>query len=295
MRLPPLNAIRTFEVAGRLGNFSRAAAELNVTPGAVSRQIGKLEDHLGARLFERGTELRLTEQGQAYLVTVQDALSRLDEGTRIFDEQTAQPLQIWGSRFFIRLWLIPRLPDFYQKFPGQELAITSARPSDPLPTEFDVAIRLGTGAWKGLNADLLAPLSLLPVCSPAYLQTAPPLTSPQDLTAHKLLQTPKGAEDWDHWCDMMGVSGIDRQNRITLTSTDMAYSAALDGLGIVLGRRGFFENDVLKGNLVVPFPQSYQAPDGFYLLYSDRQPLPRRITQFRGWIKSLLPDFSGQG
>jgi len=289
MRLPPLNAVRVFEVAGRLANFSRAASELKVTPGAVSRQIRKLEEHLGAKLFARvGTEVRLTEEGRIYLSSVQDSLGRLEAGTSaIHASENVHPLHIWGSRFFIRLWLISRLPDFHQEFPGQEVMITSALPSDPMPGDFDVAIRLGDGHWPGYRADMLIRRAMVPVCSPAFLR-AYPLPRPEALEQAMLLQTPLGAEDWNLWYGVTGAPIVPLQHRMTFTSTDMAYSAALDGVGVVLGRRGFFDNDLQKGNLVQPFTDYYCANDGFYLIYKDRDPLPPRIKRFRSWLHEQL-------
>lgn len=290
MRLPPLNAVRIFEAAGRLENFSRAAAELNVTPGAVSRQVRKLEDHLGTALFRRaGTEVHLTDEGRDYLKTVEDALRRLEAGTHhISAGSDSQPLHIWGSRFFIRLWLIPRLPDFHQYFPDQEVLITSAMPTDPMPGSFDVAIRLREESRPGYRADLLIRRVVTPVCSPAYLKANPQLKRPQDLENMVLLQTPLGAEDWNKWYAVTGAPPVSLPHRMTFTSSDMAYSAALDGVGIVLGRRGFFETDVQKGALVAPFDDWYEADDGFYLIYRDLHPGPRRIVRFRSWLQRQL-------
>lgn len=293
MRLPPLNAVRIFEAAGRLENFSKAAAELSLTPGAVSRQVRKLEDHLGIRLFRRaGTEVHLTDEGRAYHETVEDALSRLEAGTqRMSAEGDSQPLHIWGSRFFIRLWLIPRLPDFHQYFPDQEVLITSALPTDPMPGSFDVAIRIGSDMDRraGYRAELLIPRALTPVCSPAYLKANPNLTRPQDMEHMVLLQTPLGADDWNRWYAVTGAPPVPLPHRMTFTSSDMAYSAALDGVGIVLGRRGFFETDVQKGTLVTLFDDDwYEAGDGFFLIYRDLHPAPRRITRFRAWLRNQL-------
>jgi LysR family glycine cleavage system transcriptional activator len=290
MRLPPLNAVRVFEAAGRLENFSKAAAELGVTPGAVSRQMRNLEQHLGASLFARsGTDVRLTPEGRLYLASVQDALEILVAGTqRMTVSEGAQPLHIWGSRFFIRLWLVPRLQTFYRDVPGQEVMIESALPSDPMPAQFDVAIRVGDGAWPGYRADLLIQRVLVPVCSPSYLRANPDLKKPRDLERAVLIQTPLGVEDWTRWYAETGEAPVPLLHRMTFTSTDMAYSAALDGVGVVLGRRGFFENDVEKGTLVPLFEQEFRAEDGFYLVYKEREPLPRRIVRFREWLGAQL-------
>jgi LysR family glycine cleavage system transcriptional activator len=291
MKLPPLNAVRAFEAAGKFENFSRAAEELNVTPGAVSKQIRNLEEYLGTTLFDRiGTEVRLTDKGRTYLVTVQDALKRLESGTnQISGLLAAQPLHIWGSRFFLRLWLIPRLPGFHQRFPDQEVMITSALPNDPMPSSFDVAILLGRGEWPSYRADLLIPQVLVPVCSPGFLRQHPRLTRPQGLGETTLLQTPRGADDWSRWYAITGAPKVALNHRMTFTSTDMAYSAAIDGLGIVLGRRGFFENDVQEGRLILPFKgYDYHTDTGFYLVYRERDPSPRRISIFRAWVGDVL-------
>jgi LysR family transcriptional regulator, glycine cleavage system transcriptional activator len=286
MPLPPLNAVKAFEAAGRLENFSKAAVELNVTPGAISRQIKNLELHLGVGLFARvGNEVRITAAGRLYLGYVQEAFTKLAAGTRaISADHAGQPLHIWGSRFFIRLWLLPRLPDFHLRFPDQEVLITTVRPDAPLPAEIDVAIMLGDGHWNPMRADLLLRRVVMPVCSPGYLRSAPPLIEAADLELHTLLETSSGADEWDRWSTSTGAGSLASARRITFTSADLAFSAALDGLGIVLGRHGFIDNELRKGNLVAPFESTFDVGDGFYLIYQDRESLPARVRNFRRWI-----------
>src|SRR5258708_10627694 len=178
MSLPPLNAIKAFEAAGRLENFSKAAAELNVTPGAISRQIKNLEQHLGVDLFARvGNEVRITAAGGLYLGYVNEAFAKLEGGTRAISvDHAGQPLHIWGSRFFIRLWLLPRLPDFHLQFPDQEVLITTVRPDEPLPSEFDVAIMLGKGRWNSMRTDLLLRRGRMPGVHPPLPELLHPLS-----------------------------------------------------------------------------------------------------------------------
>src|ERR1700738_3727815 len=177
MSLPPLNAIKAFEAAGRLENFSKAAVELNVTPGAISRQIKNLEQHLGVDLFARvGNEVRITAAGRLYLGYVNEAFAKLDGGTRAISvDHAGQPLHIWGSRFFIRLWLLPRLPDFHLQFPDQEVLITTVRPDEPLPSEVDVAIMLGNGHWNSMRTDLLLRRVAVGGGRPRFLECGPPV------------------------------------------------------------------------------------------------------------------------
>jgi LysR family glycine cleavage system transcriptional activator len=290
MPLPSLNAVKAFEAAGRLENFSAAAVELNVTPGAVSRQIKNLEQHLGVDLFARvGNEVQITAAGRLYLGYVQEGFAKFEAGTRaVRADQAGQPLHIWGSRFFIRLWLLPRLPDFHLQFPDQEVLITTVRPDSPLPPEIDVAILPGNGQWNSMRADLLLRRVLVPVCSPTYLKSAPPLEKPADLEHHTLLETSAGVTEWDRWSASAGVGSLALARRVTFTSTDLAFSAALDGLGVVLGRHGFIEADLKKGNLVKPFESTLEAGDGFYLIYEDRDRLPARVRNFRKWITDQL-------
>jgi LysR family glycine cleavage system transcriptional activator len=293
MRLPPLNALRVFEAAGRLQNFSAAAGELNVTPGAVSRQIKHLEEALGVRLFERrGGEIRLSSAGCSYFRDIQPIFSQLAAATSSIQAGgRADALRIWGSRFFIRLWLLPRLPDFQERHPEVDVTITTVTPNDPISLDADVSIRIGDGRWPGMRADLLMQRILTPVCSPRYLRTARTLRGPEDLRHHTLLEASADADDWRRWQEGTGVCPADLGHRIMFTSTDVAYSAALDGLGVVLGRRHFIESDIEKGNLVRPFEAEYVSPAGFYLVY--REPAPDRIKSFRTWLTAAIDQQNG--
>ena len=290
MRLPPLNAVRTFEAAGRHGSFSRAAAELHVTPGAVSRQIAKLEADLGLRLFDRsGAELRLTQPGERFLAATRDALDRLRAGLReVTAQPAAPPLHIWGSRFFIRLWLLPRLPAFHAQHPEQEVMISTAMPGAPPPDGVDIAITSAAKVWPGMRAHRLIPRIVVPVCSPDYLRTAPPLRTPADLEHHTLLQSPSDAADWPRWLERSGAPPVKLPRRIGFTSADIAYSAALDGLGCALGRIGFIEADLEAGRLVRPFATVLKGAGGFDMMHPDTEPLPPRVTVFRDWILGQL-------
>lgn len=233
--------------------------------------------------------MRITAAGRLYFGYVEEAFAKLEGGTRAISvDHAGQPLHIWGSRFFIRLWLLPRLPDFHLRSPDQQVLITTVRPDEPLPTEFDVAIMLGKGSWNSMRTDLLLQRVLMPVASPTYLKSAPPLREPADLEQHTLLETSAGLDQWNLWSKNAGAGSLALARRMTFTSTDLAFSAALDGLGIVLGRRGFVENDLGKGNLIKPFEHTVDAGDGFYLITPDRPRLPARVRHFKRWIMGQL-------
>lgn len=257
-----------------------------MTPGAVSRQIKVLEEHLGISLFVRTpSDVRITRQGQLYLQSVQEALSRLEASTQeIIVQTTAQPLRVWGSRFFIQLWLVPRLARYYDDYPEQEVEITSLLSSEPMPPEVDVGFRFGTGIWPGMRSHFLIGLHLTPVCSPQYLAKSAPLRTPEDLADHALLHNIVGSDHWRLWYEASGASARQLKRRIVCTSADVAYNSALEGLGVALGRKGFIEQDVKAGRLVTPIDFTMQAEGAFYLVYHDREPLPGRLLQFRRWL-----------
>lgn len=290
MRLPPLNAVRVFEAAGRHRSFSKAASELFVTPGAVSRQIAKLEDFLGLALFVRGgAELRLTAAGQRYLAHVEDALERLRAGTvQLREEQADDTLHIWGSRFFIRIWLLPRLSDFHALHPEQQVRITTALPDETPPRDMDVAIQPDDATAAGMATHRLIERVVTPACSPSYLRTAPPLRAPEDLARHTLLETRRDSADWARWYALTGAPPITLPRPITFTSADVAYSAALDGLGITLGRLGFIEADVEAGRLVLPFGTPLATGSAFCLRYRETDGALPRVTRFRDWLLGKL-------
>ncbi|WDZ76229.1 LysR substrate-binding domain-containing protein [Ensifer adhaerens] len=295
-KLPPLNAIRTFEAAGRHQNFSKAAEELNVTPGAVSRQVKVLEEHLGISLFVRTpVDVRITRQGQLYLLSVQESLARLEASTQEIVVQTlAQPLRIWGSRFFIHLWLVPHLSRYFREYPDQEVEITSLLSSEPMPPEVDVGFRFGNGIWPGMRSHFLLGLNLTPVCSPDYLANSAPLRTPEDLSAHPLLHNIVGSDHWRLWYEASGAEPRELKRRIVCTSADVAYKSAVEGLGVALGRRGFIERDLATGRLVMPIDFTMQAEGAFYLVYHDRDPLPGRLLQFRRWILNEIARSQGE-
>jgi len=290
MRLPPLNAVRSFEAAGRHASFTRAAAELHVTPGAISRQIAKLEAELGVRLFDRtGAEVRLTPEGDRFLAAARDALDRLRAGMReVAARPLVPPLHIWGSRFFIRIWLLPRLPAFHAQHPEQEVMISTAMPGAPPPEEVDIVITSTGTVPPGMRARRLIPRAVVPVCSPDYLRAAPPLPRPEALEHHTLLQSPGDAADWQRWYGRTGAPPVPLPRRIGFTSADIAYSAALDGLGLALGRVGFIEADLQAGRLVCPFDTVLPCAGGFDMMHAETTKLPPRVALFRDWILGQL-------
>src|SRR5690625_4266268 len=189
-RLPPLNALRAFETAGRHLSFTRAAQELNVTPAAVSHQIKALESYLGVVLFRRRPQgLLLTDAGQQALPGVGDGFARLAAAVAVLRRADSErPLTVTVQPALASTWLIPRLERFRQRHPGIELRIdASARLVDLHTEDVDVGIRHGLGDYPGLHVERLPAQEVFAVCSPALLSGTHPLRQLADLRHHTLL------------------------------------------------------------------------------------------------------------
>ena len=287
MSLPPLNAVRAFEAVGRRGSVKLAAEELFVTPGAVSRQLALLEEHLGMSLFKRShRQITLTHSGTLYLQGVSDALLRLSDATdEIKSTKGRNPLRIWCPMTFGLRWLVPRLPAFRAAQADRDVVFTTSLG----PIDFDtratgVAIRIGQGNWPGCASHRLMDIELTPVCSPALLQRLGPMTSPADLNRATLLQSAARPDYWRLWLTAAGASDIDPDRGITFESVSLAYQMALDGAGVAMGQLALVTDDLKAGRLVAPFAQCTDSTDAFYLIYPNRLASDSFVTLFRDWL-----------
>ena len=169
-KLPPLNWLRAFEASARSQSFTQAAAELNLTQAAISKQVKLLEHYLSEQLFIRNPRsLELTKTGEAYLPKVRDCFDRLAAGTdEVFGRRRSEMLTIRCMVGFSINWLAPRLPRFMARHPGVTIRIITSVWGDEFDKEhFDFDIRYGIGKWPGLNARRLTWETITPVCSPA--------------------------------------------------------------------------------------------------------------------------------
>jgi len=215
-RLPPLNALRAFETAARHLNFSRAADELSVTPGAVSQQIQNLEDYVGASLFRRTPRgLLLTDAAQTALPALREAFDRLAEAAALLTAAVdGRRLTVTAAPSFAAKWLVPRLGRFEAAHPQVDVWLSADMDLvDFGAGEVDVAIRYGAGPYPGLEAIRLMKETVAPVISPE-LMAANPLNQPADLARHVLLHdgspdADDSCPDWQMWLAARGVRGVD--------------------------------------------------------------------------------------
>ncbi len=288
-RLPPLNALKAAEAAGRLMSFTRAADELHVTPGAISRQVKLLEDFLGVPLFERGNrELRLAEDGRAYLRALTETFERLENATRRFlHTRRARPLHIHCSMTFTLRWLVPRLTSFHASHPMREIRLTTA--VVPITSQLgtgdvDVMIELGDGDWPDLVCHRLADSELVPVCSPKTAAAFSRPRRPEELLKHTLLHSLARPDDWASWLRAAGVDYADTAGSLRFESSSLAYQAAIEGMGIAIAQRCLIQDDLKARRLVTPFDFTYKDGQGYYMVYLPVSAHESRLVEFREWI-----------
>lgn len=287
-RLPPLNALRSFEAAGRHLSFTRAAQELFVTHGAISRQVQALEAWLGTPLFRRfNRRLELTDTGRAYLEEVGAALARIAEATsRLEATSRARVLTVNASSSFTLLWLMPRLAAFRLQHPAIELRLVQSNtPVDRAALGSGVAIRNGPPPWPGLEARPFLDSACTPVCAPALLKRSR-LESPRALSRHTLLHARSAPESWPDWLHSAGVAGLQPRDAIHFDHFYFALQAAVDGLGIAMGPTPFVAADLASGRLVAPFPERTVPAQGFYVLHAARPSPGPELRAFCDWLES---------
>ena len=289
--LPPLNALKAFESAGRHLSFTKAAAELNVTPAAVSHQIKGLEELLGVMLFRRLTRaLRLTDAGQAALPVLSQGFDKLVQGVEQMRAHCESGLlTISVSPSFGAMWLVPRLEHFRRQHRDIEIRIDGTdRLADLARDDVDVAIRYGAGGYSGVRADYLFSQVNTPVCSPALLDGERPLSRPDDLRHHTLLHVDwKNAEaSWRMWLLAAGLPDIDPTRGPRFTMENMVVQAALDGHGVALVGDIIVADDIAAGRLVHPFDPSLSTPldFSFYLLSGKDSAEQPKVVAFRNWL-----------
>lgn len=284
-QMPSLNALRAFEVAGRLGSFKAAADELKVTQTAVSHMVRLLEKHLGFSLFFRhANRLELTDQGRAFqpgLTDAFDAIARLSE--QVASMQAGPVLTVGVAPTFALHWLIPRLRSFSRDHPDVEVRIASGGAMLPLRDDWTCAIRRGAGSWPGYTAEELFPSKLVSVCTPAV---AAGLRHPSDLDAATLIVVSHLREQWSWWFEAAGLSApVQPANEVTFESSAMAIQAALDGVGVAVAQLPYVSDAIAAGRLVAPFGNVDPKYESWFLAYKPMRERDPALLAFRHWLR----------
>jgi LysR family transcriptional regulator, glycine cleavage system transcriptional activator len=291
--LPPLGALRAFEAAARHMSFSRAAAELHVTPAAVSHQIHTLEQDLGVKLFHRlNRSIELTASAQVLLPGLSEAFAGIQSSVvRLRAHNDTGTLTVTASPSFAAKWLVLRLHRFQEQCPQIDVRISATDDVVDLGKgDFDLGIRYGTGNYPGLAVELLLKNEVFPACSPQLLAAGPPLRTPQDLSAHALIHDQAIERDplvptWPMWLKAAGVKDVPATSGLRFNNIHLALDAAIAGHGVVLAYSAIAAADLAAGRLVRLF--SLALPDQFaYYIVTASGALERpKVKAFRNWLR----------
>ncbi|TCF98622.1 hypothetical protein BZM26_24280 [Paraburkholderia strydomiana] len=304
-RLPPLLALRAFEAAGRHMSFSKAADELNVTQGAISRQIKLLEDFLRAPLFRRLTrQVELTPFGQNYLSAASAALDAIERAT-VQSLQEAKALSVSLLPTLGALWLMQRLTSFMTEHPQVRLEVSSSlEPANFKRDGIDVALRVGkvpgveynvggpqitfrmTESWDGVTAMHLWDDFITPVCSRKFMEQYGPIASPADLSKLPLIHNMRRADCWPTWLSAAGVDNSAAAGRVDVGHSFMAIVAAREGRGVACVPTIEIDNLDWREEMVQPFELRLRSAGAYYLLCPDDKALSTEVKLFSSWLLS---------
>jgi LysR family transcriptional regulator, glycine cleavage system transcriptional activator len=293
---PPLNALRAFEAAARHLSLTKAALELNVTPGALSHQIRGLENHLGLKLFDRGVRsIALTAAGkalqpglQAGFLHIRDALASLDR------RGDARVLVVSAPPGFTSKWLAPRLYRFSAACPEIDVRVSSSIKNANFTTDgVDAAVRnlpVGAAQDEALEVEKLIELSLVAVCSPALVEKYGPLTSPNMLKGVPLIHDDSlpgyaAMPTWADWFAAAGVKDADVSRGLRFNSADHALDATVEGAGVLLALDALAYDDLRTGRLIMPIALTLPSGRCYAFIRLKKRRESANVQAFRAWLR----------
>ncbi len=286
--LPSLNALAAFESAARHLSLTRAAGELNVTPGAVSKQVKMLEDEVGRPLFIRlHRALRLTPEGETLYRTLRETFERISQSLQsVRSDNAVRTVSIGTTTAFAQLWLMPRLGAFWNAH--QDIVIDhmiSDRPYDLHPSGVELRVRYGDGKWAGEHKVKLFDDVIVAVASPAFAARHK-IRSPKDIAEQQLLSVEGVDWTWTTWADFLRELGVVRR-KLTVrrfNSYVIALQAAQDGQGVALGWLSLVKPLIAKRQLVQITPAQMTAPHSFYITWAAEHALSSEAEALRDWL-----------
>lgn len=285
--LPPLNMLRVFEEVARHRSFNRAAVALNVTQGAVSRQIKLLEDYLGLVLVVRSPRgLALTEPGQALAVQLGEAFDRVERAVEVLRvPNLRQRLRILAPPTWATRWLSPRLRHFMQRCPDISLSVTNQHDVEH-PGELDLRILFSHQDHAHGQQQLLVMERHIAVASPELFENG----SPPRLSAHPLLHilhAGRRLQVWENWLAATGQHDVDAEAGIEFSTLDQVINTALAGGGLAVIDRQMIERELASGSLLPISPVEVNGPYGYWLdIPTDKRGLAK-VERFQDWLASM--------
>ncbi len=292
--MPPLNPLHVFEVAARLGSFTKAAEKMRVTQPAVSRQIRTLENFLGVQLFERDRHgVRLTPMGEQFHRQVAPAFRIISSAaTNLTETRKVEPLKIRAYTTFASKWLIQRLPSFYVAYPTIKLNISNVvAPVDFEKDRVDLAIQFGNGQWPGVESELLFKDLIQPVCSPNLLSRFR-LVELDDLKKVQMLHSHYRRSDWHDWLAAVHRTDLLSDSEISFSTSILTYQAAVEGVGVAVGQIHLLKNELNDGTLVPLFNAPFERKLAHYAVWPKNRSLNRKARSFLSWLRDQAKELS---
>jgi len=287
-KLPPLNSLRVFEAAARHNSFRQAADELNITASAVSHGMQTLEDWLGVELFFRETRgLRLTPAGEAYLPLISDALAMLAKATeQLPGRKGTGKLVVSSAPTFANRLLLPRLADFTEKHPELQVTLNTSRRFVDLPLDaVDVAIRMATEAASAPYWTELMKEFLVPVCAPKVKAQLQKLDPSKLFGSTPLIHVTTISSGWADWFAKTGIAPPPNlDDGLRVDTVQMAFEAAIQGLGLALGRRPLVDDDLSAGRLVVAVDRTVPSGSSYWFVSAETNFEKPEVKLFRKWL-----------
>lgn len=283
-RLPPIHTLAAFESAARLGGFAQAAAELCITPSAVSHRIRLLESLLGEQLFDRSpTGVRLSPAGQRTLQGVREAFDKLSQ---LFNVDTpGMQLSVGVPPTFARNLLIPQLPEFCRQWPDIDVQLAVVAPMQDKPVRHDVDIRFGKPPFDDRQSIKLFDDQLLVLAAPSYLARRP-LNCMADLAQAELLRSP--LVPWRPWLAAAGLETREPNRGTLFPDLGLLVEAAASGLGVAICPARVAQHWLERGQLVALFDLAVQSESTYYALF-DRELAQRpEVGAFTDWLRATL-------
>ena len=297
-RLPPLYALRAFEVAARLGSFTQAAHSLCITQSAVSRHVKTLEENLGCQLFERcGSRLALTDAGRRLAQELKTGFRILENACAAISRRSGE-LRLKAPSTLTMRWLLETLENFHLAQPQSRVQLTSVWMDldtvDFHSEPFYCAILLGNGDfsadWQRLK---LFDEWLVPVCAPALCDDRPWM--PQQLADAELIQPSRDCRDWRRWLQRTGFAdAVVWQRGILFDSLELGIGAAIQGRGVSVADLALVSAELRRGTLVLPFEQAVRTGDSYYLVWPAGGDEPAALKRLREYLPRHLPEMSDQ-
>lgn len=296
--LPPMNSLIVFEAAARHLSFTQAANELNVTQGAISRQIRQLEEYLGKELFIRANRnISLTPMGLQYYQTIYSALLDVAQATaEIKKWQGEHQITVATTNAMAALWLLPKVASFQQNNEGVDLRIlTTENILDLQKMDFDLALFYCRTPPVGMKSTTLFPEEVFPVCSPSYLAQFKENPTAEEIFTKALLYLDDSQKDWitwAEWFEAVDLPVVKPKNRVNINNYPMLLQAAMNGQGVALAWGSLIDGYLDNGSLVRPVETVLRSQANFSMLEpADRGLVPSSVKHFRSW---LLDQLSGE-